>query len=75
MNRFALKNISLVLMLIAFPLISIGTTGDRAALWITGLIALTLGALIPPAMRYLPDEPEQEPRQRPTDLGDSCRVC
>lgn len=75
MSRFALKNASLVLMLIAFPLISMGTTGDRAALWIGGLIALTVGALIPPAMRYLPEEPEQESPQRPTDLGDSCRVC
>ena len=78
MSRFAARNISLLLMLAAFPLISIGTTSDRPLLWWIGLASLTVGALLPPVMRYLPEEKKQEnkERRRPaTDLGDSCRVC
>ena len=76
MSRFAARNISLVLMLAAFPLISIGTTGDRPTMWWLGLASLGLGALIPPVMRYLPEEKKEEkPRKEATDLGDSCRVC
>jgi len=76
MSRFAVRNVSLLLMLAAFPLISIGTTGDQALVWWLGLASLAFGALIPPAMRYLPEEKkEEEPRGSATDLGDSCRVC
>ena len=75
MSRFAAKNLSLLLMLAAFPLISVGSTGDQAIVWWLGLASLVIGALIPPIMRYLPEEePEREPHEA-TDLGDSCRVC
>ena len=77
MSRFAARNVSLVLMLAAFPLISIGTTGDQPTVWWLGLASLALGALIPPAMRYLPEESgrKKAPRRSATDLGDSSRVC
>ena len=76
MSRFAARNLSLLLMLAAFPLISVGTSGDQAVLWWLGLASLTIGALIPPVMRYLPKgENNEEPRKRATDLGDSSRVC
>lgn len=81
MTLFAARNISLVLMLIAFPLISLGTTGDQPALWWAGLAALGAGALIPPVLRFAPikekEEEEKEPPRKKdaTDLGDSCRVC
>lgn len=76
MSRFAARNLSLVLMLAAFPLISIGTTGGRPVLWWIGLASLAVGALIPPVMRYLPEEKkDKEPPPCATDLGDSSRVC
>lgn len=65
---------SLLLMLAAFPLISMGTTGGRPVLWWMGLALLVVGALIPPAMRYMPEE-RVETHESATDLGDSCRVC
>lgn len=76
MSRFAARNLSFVLMLAAFPLISVGTTGGRPALWWIGLASLVIGALIPPVMRYLPaKDRKDEPRHRASDLGDSSRVC
>ena len=76
MSRTAARNLSLLLMLAAFPLISVGTTGGRPLLWWLGLASLGIGALIPPVMRYLPkEEKAEEPRKRATDLGDSSRVC
>jgi len=76
MTRFAARNLSLVLMLAAFPLISIGTTTGRPILWWLGFASLALGALVPPVMRFLPPPAKKdEPRKQPTDLGDSGRVC
>lgn len=76
MSRFAARNVSLLLMLAAFPLISVGTTRGQPVLWWLGLACLIMGALIPPVMRYLPEaEKEEEPHKMATDLGDSCRVC
>lgn len=52
-NRLAYLSISLVLLLVAFPLISIGATRGPAALWWAGLLALGCGGLIPPLQRLL----------------------
>jgi hypothetical protein len=77
MSRSIARNLSLLLMLASFPLISIGTTGGRPIVWWLGLASLVLGALIPPVLRFVPAEKEQkkETHQHATDLGDSCRVC
>lgn len=75
MSRFALRTVSLLLMLAAFPLISVGTTSHRSVVWWLGLAAFAVGAIIPPAMRYIPARQQQEPAHRATDLGDSGRVC
>lgn len=74
MSLATARNVSLLLMLAAFPLISLGTTGGRPVVWWLGLASLCFGALIPPVMRFLPREKEQE-HTRPTDLGESSRVC
>lgn len=52
-NRLASLSASLVLLLAAFPLISVGTTSGSPVLWGLGLGALSIGGLIPPARRLL----------------------
>lgn len=75
MSRFAARNLSLVLMLVAFALISYGTTRDQAIVWQLGLASLAIGALIPPVMRFLPEAGTEEEPHEATDLGESSRVC
>ena len=75
MSHSAARSLSLLLMLAAFPLISIGTMGDRPLLWWLGLVVLALGAMIPPVLRYAPEERSEPKSREATDLGESCRVC
>ncbi|HEX2887780.1 hypothetical protein [Vineibacter terrae] len=59
-NRLAYLGTSLVLLVCALPLISIGTTSGPPVLWWIGLAALCVGGLIPPVQRvFFP------PRQPP----------
>jgi hypothetical protein len=44
---------ALLLLFIAFPLTSIGTTGGHTAVWWLGLISLVLGGLLPVLTRYM----------------------
>jgi hypothetical protein len=66
MNRLVTLSISLVLLLIAFPLISIGTTSGPPLLWQVGLAALALGGVLPPLRRLFPQE---NPLPKPTTVG------
>jgi hypothetical protein len=68
-NKLAFMSASFVLLMIAFPLISIGTTRGPAALWWAGLIALGCGALIPPLRRLLMGAfpAEADPASRPDE--------
>lgn len=52
MTKLTALSIALALLLISFPLVSIGTSGDIVWLWWLGLILLTFGGLIPPVTRY-----------------------
>lgn len=57
---------SLLLMLVALPLLSLGTTNALSPIWWAGLASLTLGALIPTALRFAPaPAPQQPERPRP----------
>lgn len=69
-NRIAYLSVSLVLMLIALPLISIGTTGGPGQLWWWGLGSLLVGAAILPIQRllYPPQDDEGEDDEEP-DAG------
>lgn len=50
-NRLAYLSASLVLLLAAIPLISIGTSRGIPLIWSLGLGALGVGGLIPPVQR------------------------
>ncbi|MEX0771636.1 MAG: hypothetical protein WD038_00625 [Balneolales bacterium] len=52
MSKIWILGLGLIILLIPFFLISIGTTGDTPALWWIGLILLGIGGLIPPITRY-----------------------
>jgi hypothetical protein len=54
MSKLWVNGIALMLLLIPFVLISIGTMRETPALWWTGLVLLVIGALIPPITRYVP---------------------
>lgn len=59
MTRKRALGIALVLLLIAFPLTSLGTAGDRPALWWAGLALLVIGGLIAPLTRFMGDDDEE----------------
>lgn len=69
-NRLAYLSTSFVLLLAAFPLISIGTTSGSPLFWGLGLGALGIGGLIPPVQRLLTrvhtpdDEQDSQPERR-----------
>ncbi|MFA5489915.1 MAG: hypothetical protein WC284_11960 [Candidimonas sp.] len=59
-NRVVYLSVSLLLLLGSFPLISIGTTYGPSFVWWLGLVALLIGAMIPPAQRlFFP--PKEKP--------------
>lgn len=71
-NRFVYLSLSLVLLIVAFPMISMGTTRGPSWLWWIGLVALCGGGLLPPLYRLLwgaasappqPDEVEDDSRR------------
>lgn len=60
-NPVLYQSASFVLFLLAFPLVSLGTTEGPPWLWALGLASLTLGASLPPAQRLFCPPPKEEP--------------
>lgn len=52
-NRLAYLSLSFILLIAAYPLISIGMTSGPSLLWWIGLLSLGCGGLIPPLQRLL----------------------
>lgn len=52
-NRLSYLSVSLVLFLVALPLISLGTTRDWKLISTLGMIAMSVAAVIPPLQRIL----------------------
>lgn len=61
MNTMVLQGAALVLMLLALPLASLGTTSDATWANVAAIGVLTVGGLIPPVLRYLGDDEDDEP--------------
>lgn len=51
MRRLTILSIAFIVLLIALPLISIGTVNNQTWLWQFGFLLLLVGLLIPPALR------------------------
>ncbi|MEX0906651.1 MAG: hypothetical protein WD604_02950 [Balneolaceae bacterium] len=60
MSKTSLLNIALIIMLVPFFLISIGTTEETSSLWWIGLICLVIGGIIPPVTRYAFGESDEK---------------
>ena len=63
-KKLTIETIAFVLLIIAFPVISIGTDNDNPAVWIIGLIALIVAALLPIWTRFMDHSTD-----KPTDMG------
>jgi hypothetical protein len=72
-SRLAALSLSMLLFLVAFPLISLGTTRGLPIWWWLGLSAFVGGGLIPPARRFL-TSPAPEPPPSRAGMRDDCRV-
>lgn len=60
MRTVTVLGLALALSLLAFPLVSIGTTQDTEALWWVGAALLLLGGLIPPVSRFVLDDGDND---------------
>lgn len=67
MRRITILSISFVLLLVALPLISIGTVNNQAWMWQLGFVLLLVGLLTPPVLRLR--QSIQDARDEP-DVGE-----
>jgi hypothetical protein len=74
MSKLLVLGIALVLLLVALPLISIGTTQENDTLWWAGIALIVIGGLVPPVTRFVfgeggegEGEGEEEDRERDRD--------
>lgn len=63
MEKQTVLNITFIILLIPFFLISIGMESDSTLLWWSGLILLGIGAVIPTITRFVYEDPEEEENQ------------
>lgn len=63
MRRLTILSIAFIVLLIALPLISIGTVNNQALLWQLGFLMLLVGLLTPPVLRLRknPQDAQDEP--------------
>lgn len=64
MDKLVTETVALLLMFAAFPLVSVGATGDSAVVWWLGLLCLIAGGLLPVVTRYM-----DHTQDKPTDVG------
>lgn len=60
MKPLTIQTVALLMMLLALPLTSVGTTQDLRWLSVLGLVSLGLAALATPVLRYAgPDDDDE----------------
>jgi hypothetical protein len=68
-RKLKFETFAFVLLLVAFPVISAGTTHDSRPLWWTGLLAFVLGGVLPVWTRYM-DHSTDKPRDVGMEFDD-----
>ena len=64
MSKMQVLGVSLVTLLVALPMVSIGSVRESPGLWGTGLVLLVLGAVAAPITRFVfEDEKDEEEAQ------------
>jgi hypothetical protein len=63
-SKLKIETLAFVLLLLAFPVISIGTTHGGDLLWWTGLLGFVLGGVLPVWTRFMDHSTD-----KPTDMG------
>lgn len=60
-RKLKIETVSMVMLLVSFPTISIGATLDVAAVWAIGFAVFKVGALLPVITRFM-DHSADAPR-------------
>lgn len=63
-RKLKVETLSFVLLILAFPIISLGATQGSAPLWLAGLLAVVLGGVLPIWTRFMDHSTD-----KPTDMG------
>lgn len=68
-RKLKVETLAFVLLIVAFPVISAGTTHDTTLLWVAGLLAIVLGGVLPVWTRYM-DHSDDEVRDAGLEFDD-----
>lgn len=52
-KKLKAETLALLLLLAAFPIVSVGTTGGSTLVWWIGLLSLVVGGVLPVWTRYM----------------------
>ncbi|MDH2414750.1 hypothetical protein [Nocardioides sp. CER19] len=63
-KKLIIETTSFALLILAFPVISLGTDHDSTAVWILGLVAVVVAGVLPIWTRFMDHSTDQ-----PTDMG------
>jgi len=63
-RKLGIETTAMVLLIVAFPVVSIGATNALPAVWWVGFIAFVVGALLPVWTRFM-----DHAGDRPRDVG------
>lgn len=63
-GKLKVETLAFVLLILAFPIISVGTTHRSGPVWWIGLLAVVLGGVLPVMTRYM-----NHSTDKPRDAG------